>query len=107
MQENADDAEPPDPELIRLALLHLVKQERSPPEAILVSLSDLGVQWKTGLEDAARALEYLSVRGFIEGPGRYQYDFFLFRKVTAKGRTLAQAIGHLRDWAAIKARYLA
>jgi hypothetical protein len=105
MNESAEGAEPRDLDLIRGVLLHLSKQERSPPESIFVSLSALSAQWKIGLDDVARALEFLSLHGFIEGPGWFQSDFFLFRKVTAKGRALAQAIGHPRDWTAIKARY--
>jgi hypothetical protein len=107
MNESAHVVEAHDPELIRVLLLHLGKQERSPPEAIFVSLSDLSARWKTSFEDVARALEFLSRRGLIEGPGWHQGEFFLFRKVTVKGRTLAEAIGHPRDWSAIKARYLA
>jgi hypothetical protein len=107
MDESAQRAQPRDLDLIRAVLLHLAKQERSPPEAIFVSLPELGAQWKTGLDDVARALEFLSAHGFIEGPGWFETDFFLFRKVTAKGRALAQAIGRARDWTAIKAHYLA
>lgn len=107
MNEGPRGAESHNLDLTRVLLLHLAQQERSPPEAIFVSLSDLSVQWKTSHEDVAGALEFLSLHGFIEGPGWFQSDFFLFRKVTAKGRTLAQVIRRPRDWTAIKAHYLA
>ncbi len=106
MNEGAYVAEARDAELIRVVLLHLGRLERSPPEALFVSLSDLSANENTGREDVARALEFLSLRGLIEGPGWFRGEF-LFRKVTAKGRTLAQAIAHPRDWKAIKAQYLA
>lgn len=106
MNESAYVAEAQDPELIRTVLLYLTKQERSPPEAIFVSLSELKARGETGGEGVSRALEFLSLRGLIEGPGWFRGDY-LFRKVTAKGRTLAQAIAHPRDWKAIKAQYLA
>jgi hypothetical protein len=105
MNENAYSVQARDLDLIRIALLHLTKQERSPPEAIFVSVSDLSAQWKTSLDDVERALEYLSLHGFIEGPGWFEADIFLFRKLTAKGRSMARAIGHPRDWTAIKAHY--
>ena len=107
MNENAHGLRPPDLDLVRVVLLHLTKQERSPPEAIFVSLSALSAQWKTSVDGVERALEFLSLHSFIEGPGWYESDFFLFRKLTAKGRTLARAIEHPRDWTAIKAHYLA
>ena len=106
MNESAFNGEPRELDLTRALLLHLTQQERSPPESIFVSLSGLGARWETDPDDIARALEFLSVRGFIEGPGRFDRDSFLFRKVTVKGRALARAIGRPRDWKAIKAHYL-
>ena len=107
MDEADFGVESRDLDLTRMLLLHLTRQERSPPEAFFVSLTDLGDLWRTSPDDVARAFAFLSQHGFIEGPGRFDPEFFLFRKVTAKGRALARAIGWPRDWEAIKAHYLA
>lgn len=107
MEDSAHVAESRNAELIRHTLLHLGRLQRSPPEAIFVLASELAAQWNASAEDVGRALEFLHSRGLIEGPGWFDNGVFLFRKATAKGRTLADAIGHPRDWSAIKARYLA
>jgi len=106
MNESSSGLEPRGPDLTRTMLLHLSKRECSPPEPLFVSLSELVGLWRTSGEDIAQALEFLSARGFIEGPGWLDDDVFLFRKVTAKGRMLARAIDSARDWKAIKAHYL-
>jgi hypothetical protein len=106
MNEDAFDEASRDLDLMRALLLHLTEQERSPPESIFVSLSALADLWLAGRDDVVRALQALSAHGFIEGPGLYEADSFLFRKITGNGRALAQAIGRPRDWKAIKARYL-
>jgi DNA-binding transcriptional MocR family regulator len=106
MNEGASAGDSRDLDLARALLLHLTKQERSPPESIFVSLSALADLWETSRNDVARAMEFLSLRGFIEGPGRFDSESFLFRKVTGRGHALAQAIGRPRDWKAIKGQYL-
>jgi hypothetical protein len=106
MNESAFGAAPDDLDLTRLVLLHLSLQERSPPEAIFVSLSEFGARWGVSPNSVASALEFLSMRDLIEGPGRFYPDFFLFRKLTRKGRALAQAIDRPRDWKALKDHYL-
>lgn len=106
MNESAFGAVSDDLDLMRLVLLHLTQQERSPPESIFVSLLELGALWGADPEAVASALEFLCLRNFIEGPGRFDSDNFLFRKVTRKGRMLARAIDHPGDWKAQKAYYL-
>ena len=107
MDEADSGVELSDLDLTRMLLLHLTKQERSPPEPIFISLMELAALWRASPEDVARAFEFLSGHAFVEGPGRFDPDFFLFRRVTAKGRALASAIFRPRDWKAIKAQYLA
>ena len=106
MNESSSGWELSDLDLTRAMLLHLSKRECSPPEPLFVSLSELVGLWRKNGEDIAQALEFLSARGFIEGPGWLDDDVFLFRKVTVKGRTLARAIDSPRDWKAIKTHYL-
>lgn len=95
-----------DVELLRAILLFLATAERSPPESIFISLSGLASRFGASVSDIGECLSFLKERAFVEGPGLYDADAYLFRKMTQKGRILVDATRDPRDWEEAKALYL-
>ncbi len=93
-------------ELVRLILLYLDAVERSPPEPIFVDLVDLSTRFNDSALNVLEGLSLLHERGFIQGPGAYDADRYIFRKLTAKGKILVAALRNPKDWQEAKALYL-
>jgi hypothetical protein len=94
-----------DVELMRLLLLELEREQRSPPEAFFVPVEEFARRLDRSNDEIVAALDLLRELAFIEGPGRYRDDSWLFRKLTRRGEQLAAAIGDLRDWLRVKESY--
>ncbi len=96
----------PNFELLRLVLLYLEATQRSPPEPIFIDVSDLAARFDDRAANVRESLLLLEERGFIEGPGPYGANSYIFRKLTRKGRILFDALRDPRDWEAAKTLYL-
>jgi hypothetical protein len=94
----------PDVDLLRDIILMFERAERSPPEAIFLSLDELSATTGRGSDLVEAALIRLDMLRFIDGPGRYR-NGWLFRKLTPKGRFLAKEIRNKNRWAEIKKHY--
>lgn len=95
-----------DVELLRLILIFLAAAERSPPEPIFVEIDGMAAQSGYPAADVLDALSLMREKDFIEGPGAYGADQYIFRRLTRKGRTLCEAVRDPKDWARAKALYL-
>jgi hypothetical protein len=93
-------------ELVRLVLLHLEAAERSPPEPIFIDIAGLSSRFSALAERISESLALLQERGFIEGPGPYGVERYIFRKLTKKGKILVAALRDRKDWEEAKALYL-
>jgi DNA-binding MarR family transcriptional regulator len=96
-----------DADLLRELALVLEAAERSPPEPIFIAMDQIARDFGLTTSTIQRHLEWLARFGFIEGPGVHGENFFLFRKLTRKGRFFAQAVKNAKDWREIKKIYLA
>ena len=94
-----------DVELMRLLLLELEKEQRSPPEPIFVPLADFAELLGRSRAEIAAALDLLAGLDFIEGPGAYHDDAWLFRKLTRRGEQLVAAVRDAREWGRVKEAY--
>jgi hypothetical protein len=94
-----------DIELMRLLLLELEKEQRSPPEAFFLAVEEIARRVGRTNSEIAEALGLLLELDFIEGPGPYQDHGWLFRKLTRRGEQLVVAIRDAREWARVKANY--
>jgi hypothetical protein len=93
-------------ELLRFLLLYLASAERSPPEPIFIAAPDLAAQFNIFPHNIMEGLSFLLERGFIEGPGPYDPDHYIFRKLSKKGQLLVAALRDPKDWENAKALYL-
>ncbi len=93
-------------ELVRLVLLDLEVVERSPPEPIFIDVLDVSSRFNAEAANVMESLSLLKERGFIDGPGVYDTQRYIFRKLTKKGRILVAALRDRKDWEAAKAVYL-
>ena len=96
----------PDPELIRAILIFLSSAERSPPEPIFIGFRDLAVGLDATVERISEEFALLEDKTFIEGPGLYGEDQYLFRKLTTKGKAFIALLGDAKEWRRAKALYL-
>lgn len=94
-----------DVEFLRELLLELEAAQRSPPEPVFAPLQDYALQFQKSAREIVSALELLAALDFIEGPGAYRGDAWLFRKLTHRGEWLAAAIREPGDWRRVKEVY--
>jgi hypothetical protein len=94
-----------DADLLRDLLLRLEIEQRSPREPIFISLEGLAETLHRSRSEIETHLKFLSCRDFIDGPGAYEDGFWLFRKLTSKGRWLSDNIRDPVDWRNIKIAY--
>ena len=94
-----------DVELLRTLLLELEREQRSPPEPIFVPVADFARELGKSRAEIAEALDHLVSLEFIEGPGAYRDDAWLFRRLTRRGVQLAAAVRDAREWLKVKDAY--
>jgi len=94
-----------DADLLRDLLLKLESKQRSPRETIFISLEDFAETLHRSRSEIEAHLEFLSSNDFIDGPGADGDGFWLFRKLTSKGRWLSDNIRDPVDWRNIKIAY--
>lgn len=93
-----------DVELLRLLLLELERDQRSPPEAFFAPVGDYARTLNRSAQEIVAALDLLAELDFIEGPGAYRDDW-LFRKLTRRGAQLAAAVRDANEWDKVKEAY--
>ncbi len=93
-------------ELVRVVLLSLHAAERSPPEPIFIDIPGLATRFNGSESNIVDSLLLLQESEFIEGPGFYDADHYIFRKLTRKGKVLVAALRDPKDWEAAKTLYL-
>lgn len=94
-----------DVEFLRGLLLELELAQRSPPEPIFTPIGDYAGRFGKSAREIVEALELLAELDFIEGPGAYRGDAWLFRKLTHRGAWLADAIKDPHFWRRAKETY--
>lgn len=94
-----------DVELMRLLLLELDRLQRSPPEGFVLPMDEICLRLSSTRADILAALDLLRALDFIEAPGAYLDDAWIFRKLTRRGEELAAHIADAQDWARVKAIY--
>ena len=92
-------------DLMRQLLLHLEQEQRSPPEAIFAPVAQYARLLDASSRDVMAALDLLHDLEFIEGPGAWRDDAWLFRKLTRRGAQLAAAVRDAREWGRVKDVY--
>jgi hypothetical protein len=94
-----------DVDLLRSLLLAVEELQRSPPEPVFLGLAELGRSLSHPPQDIADHLDLLVAEEFIEGPGSYDHDNWLFRKVTPRGQMLIDRIRDAGQWDEVKRAY--
>jgi hypothetical protein len=94
-----------DVDLMRQLLLQLEKEQRSPPEAIFAPVEQYARLLDASNREVMAALDLLADLDFIEGPGAWRDDAWLFRKLTRRGVQLAAAVRDTREWGKVKDVY--
>lgn len=96
-----------DVELLRLIMLMLEERQLSPRQTIVISLSDEADALGCTLAEIADGLDRLLAIDYIDGPGADEEGFFLFRKLTRRGKQFVEAARRPRDWDRLKKQYSA
>lgn len=97
---------PPDADLMRALLLDLREQQLSPPEGFFLQLDDIAARLSRERSEIVDALESLLALDFIDAPGAWREDGWIFRKLTRKGERLLDLIEDEGDWRNVKSAYL-
>ena len=92
-------------DLLRDLLLKLESKQRSPRETIFISLEDFAETLHRSRSEIETHFKFLSSHDYIDGPGADGDGFWLFRKLTSKGRWLSDNIRDPVDWRNIKITY--
>jgi hypothetical protein len=95
-----------DVDLMRLLLLDLEERQLSPPEAFLLPLEEIASRFERTIAEIVAALEELREADFIDAPGAFREDAWIFRKLTRRGAQLADMIADLREWDKVKNAYV-
>lgn len=94
-----------DVDLMRLLLVELRQLQRSPPEAFLLPLEEMARRLGRARPEIVAALDLLAALAFIEAPGAYGDNAWIFRKLTRRGETLLDAIADAGAWREVKQAY--
>ena len=94
-----------DVELMRELMLLLEARELSPRAAVVISLDDEALEIGSKSDDLADGLNLLLDLGYIDGPGQDEPGFWLFRKLTRKGRGFISATRRPADWERMKRHF--
>ena len=76
-----------------------------PPEAFLLPLEDMALALGRTRAEVTGALELLLELAFIDAPGAYHGDAWIFRKLTRRGVELAERVRDPREWEKVKEAY--
>ena len=95
-----------DVELMRDLLLLLETRQISPRSTVILSIDVEAEELGQAPGAVEGGLDHLLDLGYIDGAGRDEPGFWLFRKLTRKGVEFLKAARHQSDWEQIK-RYFA
>ena len=96
-----------DVELMRELLFLLEARQISPRSTVILSISAEAAELGQAPEAVEGGLDNLLDLGYIDGPGRDEPDFWLFRKLTRKGVEFVRATRRQGDWERIKNHFAA
>lgn len=91
-----------DVELMRELLFLLEARQISPRSTVVLSIDTEAQELGQAPEAVEGGLDNLLDLGYIDGPGRDEPGFWLFRKLTRKGVEFVRATRRQRDWERIK-----
>ena len=91
-----------DVELMRDLLFLLETRQISPRSTVILSIDAEAAELGQAPEDVEGGLDNLLDLGYIDGAGRDEPGFWLFRKLTRKGVEFVKATRRQRDWDRIK-----
>ena len=95
-----------DVDLLRELMVSLEKRQRSPRTTILLSLAEEAAAFGRSALEIGTGLDLLLRLEYIDGPGPDdEIGFWLFRKLTRKGRHFVDATRAPRDWERVKSRF--
>jgi hypothetical protein len=95
-----------DVDLMRLLVLDLKERQLSPPEAFLLPLEEIARRVDHTRAEVVEALELLREADFIDAPGAYRDDAWIFRKLTPRGAQLAKLVADAREWDKVRNAYV-
>ncbi|MBL1257649.1 DUF2513 domain-containing protein [Methylocystis sp. Sn-Cys] len=95
-----------DVDLMRLLLLDLEGRQLSPPEAFVLPLEEIARRLDRTRGEVVDALEMLREAEFIDAPGAFRDDAWIFRKLTRRGVELANLVADARQWDKVKNAYV-
>jgi hypothetical protein len=93
-----------DLDLLRRLAFELEAMERSPPEPLILGISDLSARLNAPQPMVEDALQLLASLSLIDGPGAFS-NAWLFRRLTARGRVFVDEVRRDGRWDEIKAIY--
>lgn len=96
---------PQNVELMRELMLLLEARELSPRSTVVVSLDDEAIETGFTSDELADGLNLLLELDYIDGPGQDEPGFWLFRKLTRKGRNFISATRRPADWERMKRHF--
>lgn len=91
-----------DVELMRELLFLLETRQISPRSTVILSIDTEAEELGQAPEAVEGSLDNLLDLGYIDGPGRDEPGFWLFRKLTRKGVEFVRATRRQGDWERIK-----
>ena len=94
-----------DVELIRDLLFVLETYQTSPRTVVIVSAEAEAEALGRPVEAIEASLATLLDHDYIDGPGPDEAGFFLFRKLTRKGKQFVEATSSPGDWERLKRHY--
>ncbi len=96
-----------DVELTRQLLFLLEARQVSPRSTVILSIDIEAEELGQAPESIEDCLDHLLDLGYIDGAGRDEPGFWLFRKLTRKGVEFVRATRHEKDWERMKSYFAA
>ena len=94
-----------DVDLMRDLLLLLEERQLSPRNTIVLSIDEHADLLNRTPEAVGASLDRLLELDYIDGPGRDDDAYWLFRKLTRKGQQFVNEARTAAGWARLKLRY--
>ena len=94
-----------DVDLMRALMLVLEERQTSPRMAVVISLEDEAEALGREASEIGFCLTSLLELDYIDGPGEDEPGFWLFRKLTRRGKTFVEEVRLAKDWVRIKQSY--